>query len=113
MGRKKTDWIDKRLRKTTNLGDVSALVANDLAANMPENPSGDRAILVIEVSGGRVWDVYSNRPRAFKGFLLDYDDAGLDPAEGVRLIEVERLLALSKEGKALLFDAGIAVARSV
>lgn len=33
---KLADWIDNRLRETTNLGEGSALVANDLVANLPQ-----------------------------------------------------------------------------
>lgn len=33
---KLADWIDSRLRETTNLGKGSALVANDLVVNLPE-----------------------------------------------------------------------------
>ena len=52
MNRKQADWIDRRLRQTRDLGEASALVANDIAANQPLEHT--HALVVIELSGGHV-----------------------------------------------------------
>lgn len=113
MRKRCADWIDKRLRKTTNLGESSALVANDIVANMPGDDGDRHLTVVIEVGGGRVWDVYCNRPMAVTAILADHDDAEHDPDESARMLEVSPFSALGKEIKALMFDAGLSLRKPI
>mgnify|MGYP001570025893 CR=1 FL=1 len=107
MSREQADWIDKRLRQTTNLGEASALVANDIAANQPmEHP---RALVVIELSGGNVWDVYSIAREWLSVVLLEHDDAESIPGTAARYLKVKPLSDLSTECKAIMFDSGISI----
>lgn len=109
MGKRRVEWIDRRLRQTTALGQSSALVANDIVANLSDDSNCGHVTLVIEVSGGCVWDVYCRRPVTLTVILVDYDDAELDPSQGARKIEASPFSALGKECKALMFDAGISI----
>ena len=108
MSKRRTKWIDRRLRKTTHLGESSALVANDIAANIPDSDDG-RLTVVIEVSGGHVWDVFSNRPAHVTVILVDHDESEDEPGKSARLLEVCPLSVIGKESKALMFDAGLSL----
>lgn len=107
MRKRRASWVDRRLRQTTGLGESSALVANDIVANMPTDGDSGHVTLVVEVSGGCVWDVYCRQPITVTVILVDYDDAEFDPSLGARKIEVSPFSELGKECKALMFDAGI------
>lgn len=112
MPKRRGEWVDRRLRLTTDLGESPTLVANDIVADMRDDSDCGHVTLVIEVSGGCVWDVYCRRPITVTVILVDYDDAELDPSQGARKIEASPLSALGKECKALMFDAGISVRKS-
>lgn len=109
MRKRRTKWIDRRLRKTTPLGEGSALVANDIVANMPDNDDDGRLTVVIEMSGGRVWDVFSNRPAHVTVILVDHDEPDDEPGKAARMLEVCPLSVIGRESKALMFDAGLSL----
>lgn len=110
MSRKQADWIDRRLRQTTGLGEASALVANDIVANLP--PPERPFVIVVEVCGGSLQGVYADLPDQVLVVLVDHDDAELDPENGARPFEVKPLAALDNVCKAVMFDAGIAIRRT-
>jgi hypothetical protein len=105
---RQADWIDRRLRETTNLGESAALVANDIAANMPRDPD-EMPIFIVETGGGSLLGVYSNYPTPLAVIHIDHDDAELNSGEGAWRFEAKPLSALDKECKAVMFDAGITV----
>jgi len=107
MSREQTDWIDKRLRETTALGEASALAANDIAANLPEESRHDHTI-VVETSGKSVLGVYSDIPTPATVIHVDRDEAKGNPEGAARRFEAEPLAVLDKESKAIMFDAGVA-----
>lgn len=108
MRRQQADWIDRRLRQTTGLGEASALVANDIMANQP--PGAERPfVIVVEVCGGSLQGVYADLPDQVLVVLVDYDDAKLDPENGAHPFEAKPLAALDNVAKAVMFDAGIAI----
>lgn len=109
MRKRRADWIDKRPRKTTNLRESSALVANDIVANMPSEDDSGQLTIVIEVGGGRVWDVFSNHPPRITVILVDHEEAEDDPGQSARMLEVCPLSTMGKESKALMFDAGLSL----
>lgn len=111
MSRRQADWIDRRLRQTTGLGEASALVANDIVANQP--PGAERPfVIVVEVCGGSLQGVYADLLEHVLVVLVDHDDAELDPENGARPFEVNPLAALDNVCKAVMFDAGIAIRRT-
>lgn len=112
MPKRRANWIDRRLRKTTHLGESSALVANDIIANMPDGDDDSRLTVVVEVSGGNVWEVYSNRPAHVIVILVDHDEPDDEPGKAARVLEVCPLFVIGKESKALMFDAGLSLIHS-
>lgn len=107
MSRQQAEWIDRRLRQTTGLGEASALVANDIVANQP--PRTERPfVIVVKVCGGSLQGVYADLPDNVLVVLVDHDDAELDPENGARPFEAKPLSALDSVCKTIMFDAGIA-----
>lgn len=109
MAKRRVNWIDRRLRKTTHLGGSSALVANDIVPNMLDGDNDGHLTVVIEVSGGRVWDVFSNRPAHVAVVLVDHDESEDESGKAARMLEVCPLSVIGKESKALMFDAGLSL----
>lgn len=108
---RRAEWIDQRLRETTNLGESAALVANDIVANMPRDP-GAAPIVIVETGGGGLLGVYSNHPTPLSVIHVDHDEEKLNPGEGAWRSEAKPLSALDKECKAVMFDAGITINRT-
>jgi hypothetical protein len=108
MDKRQTDRIDRRLRETTTLGEASALVANDLVANLP--PPSKPSVIVVEVCGGTLQEVYAEHPEEATVILVDHDDAAADPEQGARRVDVKSLDSLNSECKVIMFDAGICLA---
>lgn len=76
---------------------------------MPEGDDDGRMTVVIEVSGGNVWDVFSNRPAHVTVILVDHDEPEGDEGRAARMLEVCPLSVIGKESKALMFDAGLSL----
>jgi hypothetical protein len=106
MRKRRVDWVDRRLRQTTILGESSALVANDIIANMPDDSACRQVTLVIEVEGGHVWNVYCRHPPGMTVILVDHDEAERNPGKGALKIDASPLSAMGNECKALMLDAG-------
>lgn len=107
MRKRRVGWVDRRLRQTTNLGESSALVANDIVANTLGADGCGLGTIVIEVEGGHVWNVYCRHPLRVSVILVDHDEAELNPDQGALRIDASPLSAIGSECKALLLDAGV------